>query len=93
MSIDIEAYMCRADGKISTELDGETVILDMESGVYSGLDGVATRLWELLETESTMATLVDHIVAEYDIDREACVADVRSFLSEMIDAGLVIVNG
>lgn len=41
--------VCRADDKISTELDGETVILDLATGTYSGLDLVGTTIWNLLE--------------------------------------------
>ncbi len=34
---------------ISSDLDGESVILDMESGKYHSLDTTGTRVWELLE--------------------------------------------
>ena len=33
---------------ISSDLDGEAVILDMESGKYHSLDTTGTRVWELL---------------------------------------------
>ena len=42
------------------ELDGEAVLLHLESGVYFGLDPIGTRMWHLLEeSESLQATDAD----------------------------------
>ena len=40
---------------LSRELGGETVLLNLESGVYYGLDAVGTRAWNLLAEDRTLA--------------------------------------
>ena len=37
------------DGVVSRELDGETVVLNLETGIYFGLDAVATDMWRAIQ--------------------------------------------
>lgn len=92
MQIDLEHYISRAEGKLSTELDGETVILDMESGQYVGLDIIGTRIWDLIENKISVQGLVEVLVEEYDVERHDCLQDVQHFLSELAGNGLIVVH-
>ncbi|MBA2665782.1 MAG: PqqD family protein [Trueperaceae bacterium] len=78
---------------VSTSTPGETVILDPASGKYFGLDGVGTRVWELLQTAPTYGTVVATIVDEYDVDADTCERDVRALLVDLRDRGLVRFEG
>ncbi len=73
----------RKEEKISTELDNETVILDMESGVYSGLDAVGTSIWKLLEQEINFAFLCHTLMEEYEVNNDLCRKDTLFFLQEL----------
>lgn len=84
---DIE--LSRAAEKISTELDGETVILDIASGIYSGLDPVGTTIWNILETPVRFGDVVAEIVGAYDVSEEQCSDDLIEFLNSMLENGLV----
>lgn len=74
---------------IDTRVGDETVILHMEQSIYFGLDGVGTRIWELLKSERDMSEILDALVAEYDEDRGVVEADLRAFLEEMHNMGLI----
>lgn len=89
MEINVEQYICRAEGKIFTELDGETVILDMESGVYMGLDEVGTCIWQNIEHKISVEKLVERLLGEYDVEQEVCLADLKLFLSDMVENKLI----
>lgn len=80
-------------GSISTVLDGETVILDVESGIYSGLNEVGTVVWNMLENQVTFATLHDTILSEFDVTAEECFEHLQSFLKELSDNKLIEVRG
>jgi len=85
--------ICRTKGNIFSELDGEAVILNISSGIYSGLNPVGTFIWAQLEQPITIATLRDAIVREYDISEELCSQDLFHFLNDLADNNLVcIVN-
>lgn len=82
----------RKKESISTELDGETVILDIASGIYSGLDPVGTFIWNLLENPLSVMSLRDAILSQYDVSEEQCNADLLSFLKDLMDNGLIAVK-
>lgn len=79
----------RAKDSISTELDGETVILNIETGVYNGLDQVGTTIWNSLEQPSSFGDLVTAVLDEYEVNREQCIDDLCSFLSDLLGNKLI----
>lgn len=87
-----DLVICRAKDKISTELDGETVILDIASGVYSGLDPVGTAIWNLLENPVAFKAIVEEIVSTYEVSEDQCVSDLSDFLTSLSAAGLIAVQ-
>ena len=71
------------------ELDGETVILDIQSGRYLGLDAVATAMWkQLLETQSVDAA-VRGLVGEYDVAEARLRSDLEAFVARLVDEQLI----
>lgn len=74
---------------VACTVAGEVVILHLDDGVYYGLNGVGTRIWQLLEQPRTLDEIVDVIVSEFDVDRQRCDEDVRSLLAELAERGLV----
>ncbi len=78
----------RSDDLLSNELDGETVMMSIESGKYYGLEEIATRIWQLLETPQAVSQLCDALVAEFDVTREQCEADVLPFLADLAKEGV-----
>ncbi|MDA3971869.1 MAG: PqqD family peptide modification chaperone [Desulfobulbaceae bacterium] len=89
MKISAEQYICRVKGKLSTELDGETVILDMESGGYLGLDEVGTCIWNNIAEDISVKKLVEILLAEFDVAEDVCWSDLELFLSDMVENNLI----
>jgi len=56
---------------ICRELSGETVLLNLESGVYYGLDAVGTRVWQLIMQGCTIASVCDTMIEEWHAGLEA----------------------
>ncbi len=83
------ATFVAVDDNPSTNLDGETVILNLSRGTYFGLNEVGTIVWQALQQPATISDLRDAVVREFEVAAEVAEADVRSLLAEMIDAGLV----
>jgi hypothetical protein len=80
----------RADGLSFTELDGELVCLNLETGEYSGLRDVGQTIWMQLERPRALDELVDHVVSEYDVESGRAAADIEAFLSQLREAGFVV---
>ena len=67
----------------------ETVVLDLASGHYFGLDAVGKLIWESVSDGQSLADAVDAIVAEYEVDKSQAEADVKAFASQLVERGLL----
>jgi hypothetical protein len=74
---------------LATEVDGETVMLAMETGVYHSLGGVGARIWALLEDAATVDQIAEKIAAEYAVPTAACREDTIAFFEQLRSAGLI----
>jgi ubiquitin-protein ligase len=81
-----------ASSAISTELEGEAVILDTAASEYYGLNEVGTRIWTLLQEPRTLDEIVKVLVEEYSVDRDQCEEDVRKLLNQMTEKNLLEVR-
>lgn len=79
-------------GLASADLDGEVVLLDVSSGRYFGLNGVAARIFNLVVEPRTLDQVVDVLASEYEADRAQLHADADAFLGELVKRGLVRVT-
>ena len=71
------------------EVGGETVLLDLESEHYFGLDAVGTRIWGLIGEGASVDGMVDTLLQEYEVERATLEADVAELLSRLAEAGLI----
>ena len=74
---------------MSQEVDGETVLLDLESESYFGLDEVGTRIWQLLNEGSNLQTVFDILLGEYDVDEKQLEKDIQDHVARLVEAGLI----
>lgn len=74
---------------ISQEVSGETVLLDLNSENYFGLDEVGTRIWQLIEQTGHLQAVYDTMLAEYEVSEEQLQEDLENLVSEVEKIGLV----
>ncbi len=67
----------------------ETVILDLASGTYFGLDPVGARIWGLMGEGQTLAEICATMLEEYEVERAQLEADVLRLAAELAERGLV----
>lgn len=91
--ISTESIVVASSNQISSDLAGEAVILDLDSGTYYGLDAVGLRVWNLVKKPRTVAQIVSTIVAEYEVDRGRCEQDLLALLDRLASKGLIEVRG
>ena len=76
----------------SSDLMGETVILELESGVYYGLNETGTLIWNLIDKSKTLEEIREIILSEYDIEPELCNKYILKFVRNLADKGLVTIE-
>ena len=80
------------DNVIAREVGGETVILNVESGNYFGLDPIGARIWDLLAQGLTLAAIGDVILGEYEATRETIEQDLLQLATDLVREKLVQVR-
>ncbi len=70
-------------------IEGEAVILAVDTKVMRGLNAVGSRVWELVDGRRGVDEIVATIVAEFAVEPERARADVAAFLRQLADKGLV----
>ena len=78
-----------SDEVLSQEVNGETVLLDLDGESYFGLNEVGTRIWQLIKSERTVGETLSALSDEYDVSREQLESDVGELLDKLSGAGLV----
>lgn len=79
----------RTDGVTWQEIDGELVLLDMQTSAYLTTNVAGAVLAKLLVEERTQDELADALVAEFGIDRDTAQADAASFTEQLRAKGLL----
>ena len=74
---------------MSRLVDDETVLLDLESGIYFGLDGVGKRVWESVAGGNSLGQTAELIISEFEVNEAQAQKDVIAFASELVERGLL----
>ena len=82
----------QTDGKLSTEIDGETVMMDLKLGVYSSFNSVASHIWRELEQNTKFFPILESILENFNVDRETAHRELIAFLDELSAKDLILVQ-
>jgi hypothetical protein len=81
--------LARATSTAWRIIDGEAVILSVDTKVMRGLNPVGSRIWEVIDGQRTVEDIVGLIEGEFDVPGAQAEEDVRAFVRQLLDAGLV----
>lgn len=70
-------------------IEGEAVIINLETGVYYSLDGAAGTLWQMVGERLDVRSMVDALVDAYEVEASDAERDVRRVLEQLVEEGLV----
>ncbi|MDP1569785.1 MAG: PqqD family protein [Vicinamibacterales bacterium] len=80
-------FVIRPDVVFRT-LGTEALLLNLESGMYYGLNPVGTRAWELLQTNDVAGTC-DALAVEFEAPVARIREDVLALVGTLVEKGLV----
>ncbi len=70
-------------------LDGESVLLNLESERYFGLDGTGTRMLELLTTSSNVDAAYEKLLEEFEVEPALLRENLNELLNRLVENGLL----
>lgn len=75
---------------VGEALDGELVLLNLESGLYFGLNRVGTMIWESLASHGDLEAAVGVVVASFPtVEPAQARRDAERLVQELLEAGLL----
>jgi hypothetical protein len=89
MKIPPEARLRAGRRVLCKEIDGEAVLLDLETENYFGLNETAARFWSLATASGTVGEALETLLGEYDVPREVLERDLDAIVLRWIELGLV----
>jgi hypothetical protein len=89
MTPTLDAAFKIPDEVIFRELDGEAVVLNLDTGIYFGLDAVGTRIWRLIEERKPLRTVLDTLIDEYEAPPDRLQRDLLTFVEHLNGKGLL----
>ena len=75
------------------ELEGESVLLNLETESYLGLDEVGTRMWTVLTSTPSIEAAYEILVGEYAVDPDTLHRDIETLLKQLLEHKLVALEG
>jgi len=90
MTISFTDRVAVPDGVLISRLQEESVILNLQSERYFGLDDVGTRFLTVLTSSESIEDAYQELAAEFDVDPEVLRQDLIALVEKLIDQGLLI---
>lgn len=72
------------------DLDGETVLLNLDNGHYYGLNEIGTDVWGLLAAGKTVEECIAALKADYEVQESVLQEDIVALVSDLFQQGLVL---
>ena len=88
------AKFVRSTAVVSRLIADETLVVPIRSGVgdldsiYS-LNPVGADLWRMLENEISVEEMCAWVTEHYEVTEEQALGDIREFVGELVETGLV----
>lgn len=87
--ISVSSTVVCTDKNLSCDLQGEAVLLNLQSGTYFGLNPLGARIWKLIQHPINVSNVHQELLKEYDVDSVQCEADLLSFLKALQTHSLI----
>lgn len=72
------------------EVDGEIFLLNIETGIFFGLNEIGVAVWEQLEAQNDLGDLSKRLSAKYGVEGSVILKDINDLLEDLVKHGLII---
>jgi hypothetical protein len=79
----------RRERVIVQQVEGQAVLLDIDSGEYFSLNEVGGIVWELCDGSHSLGSMVEAVCEQYDAEPAVVLSDVGELLEGLSGAGLI----
>jgi len=85
INISVSTLLTRNEADfLFTEVDEETVLMNIHTSDYIGMDKMATIIWKLLETPQKMAEVILKLTEMFEVEAAQCEQEMLPALKNMV---------
>ena len=92
MQISFSDRVTVPDDVLVSRLQEESVILNLDSERYYGLDDVGTRILSVLTNAESIEAAYQSLLAEYDVDESVLRQDLLALVESLVQQGIVKIS-
>jgi hypothetical protein len=89
MPISFQAQISVPKQVLVRTFQNESVLLNLDSECYHGLDDVGTRMWQALSQSVNIQAAYESLLPEYEVDGATLQKDLETFIENMVERGLL----
>ena len=88
--ISLNQEVIQGKGNIVSDMGGEKVMLSINNGKYYNLGEIGGEIWDIMQQDRIeINQIVSTLLSIYEVERVECEQQVISFLSHLLDEGLI----
>jgi len=92
MPIPFSARVRIAPEVMIREIGRESVLLDLKTERYLGLNESGTRMWQVLMESASIRAAYEKLLAEYDVAPAELEGDLRELIDRLLENVLIVVE-
>jgi hypothetical protein len=93
MNMALKGHLEVPDEVLTTRVGDETILLNLQTGMYHSLDPVGTRFLELLRNVGDLDAVQRTMLDEFDVAAEKLETDLLRLSQDMLAKGLLVKQG
>ena len=90
MKTTIDTTIQRNNEILTSDLDGEKVMMSIKFSEYYGLGKTGSFIWDNIEKPIKISDLIKLITQKFNVEKEQCFDDIFPFLNDLIEKELII---
>ena len=92
MPVSFEDRVKLPDDVLISSLQEESVILNLDTERYFGLDDVGSRMLTVLTTSTSIEAAYNSLRQEYEVDDEVLKQDLLALVDQLVEQGLIEIS-
>lgn len=84
-----DTILKRKENVLSTEIDGETILMAVDCGKYFNLNPVGSAIWELLEKPLAVASLQQQLLDRFEGDPATIRYETQAYIEDLSKRGIL----
>jgi hypothetical protein len=87
--VSLDDVVCRHPDHVAADMDGEVMMMNIDTGKYFALNDVASFIWAKLVQPLSLRRICEFVQAEFDVTSDDCERDTKVFVQTMVRDGLL----